>query len=64
MNDKLLDKKIFMNCEVYINANSLLKFMNKVFDYTNDWYAEEATEELSYNIDLLLEVIEYNDWEE
>lgn len=64
MEDTILYKKIIVNWNVYLNGDNMLDFLSKIMDDIKSWYNEQVLEDLSDNIDMLLEVIEYNDWEE
>jgi len=63
MEENVLDKKIMVNWEVYIKWDTLLKFMKNIFEDINDGYITSSIDSLSYNIDILIELQEYNDWD-
>jgi hypothetical protein len=63
MYDNIIDKKMVINWEPYINASVLLDILKDIFNDLKAGYDSECLDKLCDNIDILLEFIEYNDWD-
>lgn len=50
--------KISMNWKLYFLWDDVLELLKYLLLNIKDWYPEEASETLEYNVDLILEMIE------
>lgn len=63
MNEYIDDKFVTVNQTLYIDANFVYEYLKYIFDEIKNDANEDVVSNLENKLDVILEEIEYNEWE-